>query len=292
MNKKSFTLIELLVVIAIIGILSSLVIARFSDWGDNARIANTLQWSAGVHRTLGANLVGHWPLNGDANDISGYGNDGVIYSEPIIVNDALLGKVLEFDGLNDYIGLGNISRLNFQPGDSFTLGGWIKVKQTSSYWNSITGQWISNTTGTFFGRGSTDNSVGIGVKSNWEDLDNPVQPSFKDAYFVIGSRAVGLILFSSPVVFNQYYHIFFVYTPGMQYSYINGEMVNQKDNSAGLGGSFLGNWNIMSNSPVPFGNGSFIPGLCSNIQIYDTALTAEEVGRIYAETKDSYLVYE
>jgi prepilin-type N-terminal cleavage/methylation domain-containing protein len=70
MSKKSFTLIELLIVIAIIGILSSLVIARFSNVRDNARIANTLQWSAGIHRTLGANLVGYWPLNGDLNDLS------------------------------------------------------------------------------------------------------------------------------------------------------------------------------------------------------------------------------
>ena len=76
MDKKSFTLIELLVVIAIIGILSSLVIGRFNNLQERARIANTLQWSAGVHRTLGANLVGHWPLNGDLNDISGYGING------------------------------------------------------------------------------------------------------------------------------------------------------------------------------------------------------------------------
>jgi prepilin-type N-terminal cleavage/methylation domain-containing protein len=79
MNKKSFTLIELLVVIAIIGILSSLVIARFSNISESARIANTLQWAAGTHRTLGANLIGHWPLNEGsgtiANDISGYGNN-------------------------------------------------------------------------------------------------------------------------------------------------------------------------------------------------------------------------
>ncbi len=46
MNKKSFTLIELLVVIAIIGILSSLIIARFSNVRESARIANTLQWSS------------------------------------------------------------------------------------------------------------------------------------------------------------------------------------------------------------------------------------------------------
>ena len=39
-------------------------------------------------------------------------------------------------------------------------------------------------------------------------------------------------------------------------------------------------------------NAGYFIGNLKDIRIYDTALTAEEVGRIYAETKDKYLAYE
>jgi prepilin-type N-terminal cleavage/methylation domain-containing protein len=133
MNKKSFTLIELLVVIAIIGILSSLVIGRFSDWGENARISNTLQWSAGTHRVLGAHLVGHWPLNEGsemvAKDVSGYDNHGTMHNfqESDWDNDGVPGtgdKALGFD-YNDqkYVEVDYDPVLNID-GDATTMA-WI-----------------------------------------------------------------------------------------------------------------------------------------------------------------------
>jgi hypothetical protein len=49
---------------------------------------------------------------------------------------------------------------------------------------------------------------------------------------------------------------------------------------------------IPSNFRMGRGSSFYFNGALSDVRIYNTALTAEEVSRIYAETKDQYLVYE
>jgi prepilin-type N-terminal cleavage/methylation domain-containing protein len=268
MNKKSFTLIELLVVIAIIGILSSLVIARFSDVRENARIANTLQWVAGQHRKLGANLVGHWPLNGDAKDISGYGNDGSIYGGADFVFDGVPGAgsmALEFDGSDDYVVISNNNILGIKTG---SYGLWIKAKS----WNRL------------------DSG-----RAYWFDGRSHMYMFFSDG----SDKMAGVICIDG----KGYHYVSYILTPqlgewghwmatydGSYFRvYLNGREVPESPNAV--------NGSICS-SPGPTRIGDYIGGgynangFISDVRLYDAALTAKEVSRIYAETKDKYLVYE
>jgi hypothetical protein len=69
-------------------------------------------------------LVGYWPFNGNANDESGNGNNGVV-NGPNLTNDRFgnIGKAYSFDGVNDYIEISN-SLIN-NSNTSFSIFGWF-----------------------------------------------------------------------------------------------------------------------------------------------------------------------
>ena len=77
-------------------------------------------------------LVAYYPFNGNADDESGNGNDGDInegtYSEPILTTDRFGNEssAYSFDGVDDYIDLGNGSQFNFGTG-VFSLSAWFQT---------------------------------------------------------------------------------------------------------------------------------------------------------------------
>ncbi|MEZ6116271.1 MAG: LamG-like jellyroll fold domain-containing protein [Pirellulaceae bacterium] len=96
-----------------------------------------------------ADLVGYWPLDGDANDASGNGNHGEIVGDTAFADDTagglggqaiLLNKtfVEEFGGVSQdeiiaegnagYVDLGNPDILNFSDND-WTVAAWMRVPE-------------------------------------------------------------------------------------------------------------------------------------------------------------------
>lgn len=69
-------------------------------------------------------LVAHYSFDdGTAKDQSENGNDGLIYGDPVSV-DGMVGKALEFDGINDYIEVANSPTLN--PAQ-LSIATWVKL---------------------------------------------------------------------------------------------------------------------------------------------------------------------
>lgn len=72
-------------------------------------------------------LVGYWPFNGNANDVSGNGNDGT-------VNGAILtidrfgneNSAYSFDGVDDFISISPSPTLRTDQMDSITISIWGK----------------------------------------------------------------------------------------------------------------------------------------------------------------------
>lgn len=79
-----------------------------------------------------ADLVGHWPLDDDANDISGNGLHGTIMGEPSFVEGAV-GMALDFDGVDDYVNIDGYKGIVVDPCDpeliqpAFSITNWIKT---------------------------------------------------------------------------------------------------------------------------------------------------------------------
>src|SRR5207247_1117067 len=70
-----------------------------------------------------AGLIGHWPLDGNTNDISGNGHDGTIIGSPQPTIGAI-GGAYNFDGASG-IDVGN---LDFSSG-KYTVSGWVRTRE-------------------------------------------------------------------------------------------------------------------------------------------------------------------
>jgi hypothetical protein len=58
-------------------------------------------------------LVGWWPFNGNANDESGNGNNGTVNGATLTTDrNGVANSAYSFDGVNDYIDVGNANVLN------------------------------------------------------------------------------------------------------------------------------------------------------------------------------------
>ena len=72
-------------------------------------------------------LVAYYPFNGNAKDESVNDNDGEVVGASLVVDrHANGGKAYGFDGIDDYINLGNGDAFNFGTSD-FCISVWLKT---------------------------------------------------------------------------------------------------------------------------------------------------------------------
>ena len=126
-------------------------------------------------------LVAYYPFNGNANDVSGNGNNGVVNSATLTTDRfGLSNSAYNFDGVNDYI-----QTINSGPsGTGITVSFWLKSSsrirntnileyggtQWGSYFNATLNDWAGNSNcygitfqigGALISRGNT-----LGLDSN------------------------------------------------------------------------------------------------------------------------------
>ena len=80
------------------------------------------------------NLVGWYPMNGNAQDESSFSNNGSIHGAlPADDRFGTLNSAYEFNGSSDYIGLGTLQNTGFATGD-FTVSAWIWIDTPKRHW--------------------------------------------------------------------------------------------------------------------------------------------------------------
>jgi hypothetical protein len=217
-------------------------------------------------------LVGWWPFNGNANDESGNGNDGVVNGATLTEDRCgLTNSAYTFDGLDDFI---NTSFTGILGSGDRTVSYWAKQAQNDS---GVIGQvvlgWGGNQCGpsgiaTGFYCAYNTSLMGITFESNESSItvasNIPIDDNAWHHYaFVKNSNAVS----TSQVL---------IYQDGVLLNTLLGEYLS------------WGTLNTTSTVPVTFGKRSFscvadrfYNGSSDDIAIYNRALTESEIQSLY-----------
>jgi gliding motility-associated-like protein len=84
-------------------------------------------------------LIGYWPFNGNANDVSGNGNDGIVHGASLVLDRFdCIESAYYFDGIDDYIEIGTLPGL-IEHLNNYSISFWYKSGTDISEWSSIIG---------------------------------------------------------------------------------------------------------------------------------------------------------
>jgi concanavalin A-like lectin/glucanase superfamily protein/type IX secretion system substrate protein/Big-like domain-containing protein len=198
-------------------------------------------------------LIAYYPFSGNANDISGNNLNGQVLGA--VLTDDLQGGAAGayyFDGVNDFIKVGNIDLLNFT--DAITISCWIRPENLLSGKESF-----------ILSHGSWQNRWKISMVSGKVRWTLKTLATIKDV-----DSSFGLID-------NESYHVTATYDRNYALLYIDGKLDSFEVLS--------GNINL---SPTDFLIGKMLPddknaynyrGLIDEILVYDYALSPEDVIR-------------
>ena len=191
-------------------------------------------------------LVGYWPFNGNANDESGSGNNGVLNGVTLTTdrfgnNDS----AYSFDGVNDNIGLGNF--FNYT---TFSISMWIKPGNQKGH--------------------------AVIIDNNHSDSNNWVFQAISNfsnnGYNFQNSNDV---LLST----NNWNHVILSYSSGIVRVYLNGNLVSETQWSLNYNNSpslFLGCWKVV--------NDRFWKGDIDDMGTWNRGLSQQEITNLYNST--------
>lgn len=217
---------------------------------------------------LSCGLVGYWTfdgkdvVNGALRDLSGNGNTGTItnIATTTFYRSGNIGQAFFFDGVNDYIDLGQPNSLKLTG--SMTISAWINMSIDASACNScaiLTNMGFSGARG--FGFNLANGLVGFDLPVNSTTLASRVS--------------------ATTILGNRWYHVVAVYNASAQTSdiYVNGAL----DNGT-LTGTVPTSMYVPANNfrigSRPVGD-DFMRGRIDDLRMYNRALSATEIRQLY-----------
>ena len=185
-----------------------------------------------------ADLVAQWDFNGNANDVSGNGYNGIVYGATLTTDRfGNSNSAYSFDGVDDYIDIPGSESLNFAGG--FELEAWVRFTETD-WSNQIISKHISGTGGGYFLSAERDNRL---------------------CFVINGSGPVTSETYND----GQWHHVRGVYDGTTQYLYVDGFLKDQQAKT----------YTLFSTATVHIGggldggdNGCFI-GDIDDVRIYE-----------------------
>ncbi len=197
-------------------------------------------------------LIAYYPLDIDALDASGNGNDGTVNGDPTFV-DGVIGTAMEFDGDGDFLDCGNNPILALT--DAVSISAWIKVAV----------QGADHKLG-----GNQDGANGGYKMSVYNDnIEFEIRTAGNSA--VLNRSVAGGTVLDVDV----WYHVTGVYSLADGYirTYVNGELDRELETTEALGASPA---SLMIGCE-PFSSGQYnFNGVMDDIRVYNKALSEDE----------------
>ncbi len=210
------------------------------------------------HQFVEKGLVAYYPLNGNADDASGNGNNGsVVGAKSCKDRFGNANAAFRFNGVDNYISFKSVPLTKL---DNWSLSAWMNPSSINQYAMVVCLGFDDGNTGDGFAFGITTGSF------------NP------------GNHLTGVLggvkwipteyTFSSPDV---WYHVVMLRNDGVTKFYVNGVQTANTESSTPL-------------APTTFTIGSasgirFFKGMIDDVRIYNRALSDSEIQSIYAEQK-------
>lgn len=209
-------------------------------------------------------LVGWWPFNGNANDISGNDRHGTV-SGAVLTNDrtGAPNRAYYFDGFNDLISL---SPLNVSFANGLTVSVWCKLVQSTGNAQFLVARGNDNTVGHFH------------VQYNQQAYAQRFGGGINQWTTTPGIYSTG----TYPTPHNGWHHVVYTFDNNKESLYVDCNLV----------GEIIFPTQI-ANSPSPllFGNGYDtynnnyrVRGSVDDIGIWNRALSKEEIKTLYYQT--------
>lgn len=234
--------------------------------------------SKNVEANLTDGLIGYWKFDentiGTTPDISGNGNDGLIYGA--VNTNGISGNALFFDGVDDYIDVGNDASLkNELPA---TISCWIKIDDFDSNEDYV-----------IYENDKWEYPNGYyGYRMKIHLPDRLVKIAYGDGGHGGPEDRRGRFS-STPLDANAWYHVVGVINgPTDMDIYINGEKDNG-DFGIGYGDSLTYSDSSGYISQNGFDN-LFFNGVIDELRVYDRALSENEILDLFQEFFKNYLI--
>jgi len=233
-------------------------------------LASSASASITIRPALNLGLVGYWAMDegygNKAYDQSGNRNTGTVSGSPTWV-DGKLGKALDFDGVDDYVNVG--SNVGHEGASAVTVSLWAKFNTAQQAANEyLMGQEAAG-------------------PSNTIVLARAGYPYERMAFMVYvtgtGATAGGV---GAEIADTNWHHFVGTYDGTTVKLYI--DTVVRGDTPA-LSGSIRTESSGLAIGAVGDSGGGPTPGLIDEVRIYNRALSAEEIRRLYNLTKPKIL---
>ena len=208
-------------------------------------------------------LVGWWPFNGNANDLSGNGNNGTVNGASLTTDRfGIPNNAYSFDGVNDFIQSDTISALNSSINSIST---WIYAPSFSVH-HQI--EFAAPTFGTL-GRAFAFNTGRLAIVPTGN---------------CVAASGAGVVNLSGQLGINSWYHLVFISDGSIGKFYINGVYIGQ----ANIGSTICQNpLTLVLGRGTNGGGPMWYTGKIDDIGIWNRALTLAEITALYNVCADS-----
>ena len=203
--------------------------------------------------------VGYWPFNGNADDESGNGNNGIV-NGPILASDRFNNpnSAYYFDGVNDFINCGNNSICNEYT--EFTLTIWIKPEI----------EWVNYNLQNFVG--NMNGKQGFMIYEGADKIQLYGGDGSTDWLFIAGTGVT-----PQKGIWNFFA---FAYKDGVISFYHNDVLLGQS-NALRPNGKISASLNNFLIGKGEEWNKGFFKGTMDDICIFNRALTETEIQQLY-----------